>query len=380
MAQVQVLQSDPKLVKRLKKFGAFDVDACFDCGNCTAVCPLSNGKTSFPRKMITYAQQGLEGKLLSTPDMWLCDYCGECTKTCPRQAEPSEFMMAARRYAISKYTPTPISGMMFTSKSFVLIFMAVAALLPIGFFSTISLPAGAQATNMFSFIPEAWIHYAGIAVGVAIGLALLVGVVRMYGRITSGMEADGQKVPALGVWLRELVPTVFRESLVQQRSADCKTGETTEEKLTGRWFTHMTIFWGFLGLLVSTTLRFLIVPTNGAVVPLTDPVRLLGTLSGLLLSYGTLAMIVSRLRKTDVSTRSTRFTDWVFLALLFITGLSGFVLEASSYGNSGPFIDYALAAHLIVVFELLIMAPFTKFAHVIYRPFAIWMSRAYDRI
>ena len=89
MAQVQVLRSDPALVKRLKKFGAFDVEACFDCGNCTAVCPLSNGKTAFPRKMITYAQQGLEGKLLGTPDMWLCDYCGECTKTCPRQAQPS---------------------------------------------------------------------------------------------------------------------------------------------------------------------------------------------------------------------------------------------------------------------------------------------------
>ena len=226
MAQVQVLRSDPKLLKRLKEFGTFDVEACFDCGNCTAVCPLSNGKTSFPRKMITYAQQGLEGKLLSTPDMWLCDYCGECTKTCPRQAEPSEFMMAARRYAVSRYTPTSVSRLMFTSKAFVLLVMAVAALIPIGFLATFSLPSGAQATNMFAFIPEVWVHYAGIAVGVAIGAAALAGVVGMYRRIRSGMEADGQKVPGLGVWFRELVPTVFRESLVQQRSADCKTAET----------------------------------------------------------------------------------------------------------------------------------------------------------
>jgi hypothetical protein len=142
----------------------------------------------------------------------------------------------------------------------------------------------------------------------------------------------------------------------------------------------MMIFWGFAGLLVSTLLRYLAVPTNGNVVPPTDPVRLLGTLSGLILCYGTLAMIGGRLRKSEASTENTLFTDWVFLILLFFAGLSGFVLEALSYGSTASFTGYALGAHLIVVFEVLIMAPFTKFAHVLYRPLAIWMSRAYHRI
>jgi len=379
MAQVQVLHSDPTLMKRLKKFGAFEVDACFDCGNCTAVCPLSNGKTAFPRRMITYAQQGLEGKLLGTPDMWLCDYCGECTKTCPREAEPSEFMMATRRFAISKYTPTPVSRLIFTSKLFVLIFMAAAALVPIGLFATITMPAG-QATNMFAFIPEIWIHYAGIAVGVAMGLAVLAGVFRMYRRVTVGMAADGQEAhPGPKVWLRELVPTVFRDSLLQSRSAECKT-DPEDERLKGRWFNHMLILWGFLGLLASTALRFLIVPTNGEVVPLTDPVRLLGTVSGALLVYGTLAMMVSRTRKQEVSTRRTQFTDWVFLVLLLLAGLTGFLLEAFDYSSAQWLLNVGLATHLVVVFELLILAPFTKFSHAIYRPFAIWISRVYGRI
>lgn len=376
----QVLRSDPTLVKRLKRFGAFDVEACFDCGNCTAVCPLSNGKTAFPRKMITYAQQGLEGKLLATPDMWLCDYCGECTKTCPRQAEPSEFMMAARRFAISKYTPTPVARLMFTSKAFALLFMAVAAIVPIGFFSTLSLPTGGEATNMFAFVPEAWIHYAGIAVGVGVFLAVLIGVLRMYRRVAEGMEEGGQKRPTAGEWLGQLIPTVFKESLAQARSEECTTAASTEERMRGRWFTHMMIFWGFVGLLLSTALRYMVAPTNGAVVPLYDPVRLLGTVSGVLLAYGTLAMMMRRLGKTEISTRRTQFTDWVFLVLLFLTGVSGFVLEAASYGASVTFVDYALAAHLVVVFELLLTAPFTKFAHSVYRPAAIWMSRAYGRI
>ena len=380
MAQVQVLRSDPTLMKRLKKFGAFDIDACFDCGNCTAFCPVYNGKTSFPRKMFTYAQLGLEGKLLSTPDMWLCDYCGECTKTCPRQAEPSEFMMAARRFAISKYTPSPLAGMIFTSKAFVLLFMALAALIPIGLFASLQIPSGPGSTNMFLFVPEPWIHYSGIAVGATVGLAVLAGVLRMYRRLSGGMRESGEKGPGPKEWVRQLVPTVFKESLIQDRSRQCDADGSSEKWPGGRWLNHMLIFWGFLGLLVSTTLRYLVVPTNGDVVPLYDPVRLLGTASGVLLSYGTLVMIASRVGKVDVSMQRTQFTDWVFLALLFLTGVSGFVLEASTYGSSGGLIDYALAIHLVVVFELLIMAPFTKFAHVIYRPFAIWMSRAYHRI
>ena len=185
---VQALQVDPRLIRTLNRFGAFDVSACFDCGNCTAICPLSSDSTAFPRKLITYAQLGLEGKLLESPDIWLCDYCGECTRTCPRQAEPSEFMMAARRFAVSKYTPTPILRMIFSSRAFTLLFMAAAALIPAGIFMTLQMPSGPRSANMFSYIPEGWIHYAGIVVGVAVGLLVLAGVVRLYVLITGGLR------------------------------------------------------------------------------------------------------------------------------------------------------------------------------------------------
>ena len=373
------MQVDPTLMKRLKGFGAFDVSACFNCGNCTAVCPLSSETTSFPRRMITYAQEGLEGKLLESPDMWLCDYCAECTKTCPRQAEPSEFMMAARRFAVSKYTPTPVSRMMFTSKPFLALFMTVAALVPLGMFASLVDPAG-QGFNLFSTIPEDWIHYSGIAVGVAVGVFVLAGVLRMYLRISPGLRSGGAEGPGAAAWLRALVPTVVKDSLIQLRSEACQPESPLKERLKGRWFSHLMILWGFLGLLVSTGLRFLVVPTNGDVVPITDPVRLLGTVSGVAMTYGSLALIVRRARKSEESMKHTLFTDWVFLGLLFLAGATGFVLEGFDYSGVASYTNWALVVHLVVVFELLAMAPFTKFAHVVYRPFAIWMSRAYRRI
>ena len=92
---VQTVDSDFRNV--LARFGATSVIDCFNCGNCTAVCALSEGNTPFPRKLIRYAQLGLKEKLVQSPEPWLCYSCGECSATCPRDARPGETMAALRR-------------------------------------------------------------------------------------------------------------------------------------------------------------------------------------------------------------------------------------------------------------------------------------------
>ena len=84
--------------------------ACFNCGNCTAVCPLTDDDATFPRRLIRYAQVGMKEELLASKELWTCYYCGECSETCPRQAEPGEFMAAARRYAIASYDRTRLAS------------------------------------------------------------------------------------------------------------------------------------------------------------------------------------------------------------------------------------------------------------------------------
>lgn len=379
----QTLKVDPNFMKGIKKLGAFDISACYSCGNCTAICPLSSSSTNFPRRMITYAQLGLQKKVLASPDMWLCNYCGECTKTCPRQAEPAEFMMAVRRFAISKYSPTPLSRLIYSSRAFTLLFMAILAIIPLSLVASFHGPVNTQFTQMFSFVPEVWIHNIGLVMGVVIFGSLLWGLARMYLLISPGIpkasseRVEGAKSPSSAKsWLKELIITVFKESLVQYRSISCESNNESKGLLRSKWFTHMTIFWGFLGLLLSTMLRFIAFPTNGKLVPVTDPIRLLGIVSGLLLVYGTSLTINNRIRKSEISTSHTNFTDWIFLVLLLLSGLTGFVLDIFDYANAPVWVYGALVTHLVVVFELLLMAPFTKFSHSFYRPFAIWISRA----
>ena len=51
---------DPQFLTEMKKYGAVNVEKCFNCGNCTAICPLSTSSETFPRRLIRYAQLGLK--------------------------------------------------------------------------------------------------------------------------------------------------------------------------------------------------------------------------------------------------------------------------------------------------------------------------------
>ncbi len=375
--------ANPNLMTTLRRYGAFDVSACFSCGACTATCPLSTPTTSFPRKLIHYAQLGLKDRLLG-PDVWLCESCGECSDTCPRDAKPSEFMIALRKYEISELGVPALSRPLLTSRAFAASALAVLSLLFLGILALIERPADLTSVELFGFLPEAGVEIIGIAVGVvALGTAL-VGIVRLWRHLARGSPhrtpaaaaADGAgTVP----WTRTLAPAL-EDVLLQRRTRSCESEKRSATRWTSRWFIHQAVFWGFLGLLLATILRFVAVPVHGAVVPPWEPVRLVGIGSGVALLYGTLMMILRRVRKADRYTSRSTFMDWAFLVLLFLAGLGGFLVDLAQYAGL-PFWAYAfMLFHLVVVFDLLVLIPFTKFAHVVYRPFALWMSRVYGYV
>ncbi len=46
------IRLDPQLLKEFKEYGAVGIEKCFNCGNCTAVCPLASDEYNFPRDVI----------------------------------------------------------------------------------------------------------------------------------------------------------------------------------------------------------------------------------------------------------------------------------------------------------------------------------------
>ncbi|UCE05294.1 MAG: 4Fe-4S dicluster domain-containing protein [bacterium] len=111
------IKTNPTLLTEVRKFGQFDINACYQCGSCTVVCNLTNESASFPRRIVRYALMRLREPLQSSLEPCLCYYCGDCSTTCPRQTEPGEAMMTLRRFLTAQYDWTGISSKIYTSKA-----------------------------------------------------------------------------------------------------------------------------------------------------------------------------------------------------------------------------------------------------------------------
>ena len=101
-----------------------------------------------------------------------------------------------------------------------------------------------------------------------------------------------------------------------------------------------------------------------------------------MLTGGAAYYLYKRLRKSERHAKSSHFTDWVFVVLMILAGISGLLLTLSLY-MSATLPAYSIyVIHLVIVFDLVAMAPFTKFAHALYRPLAIWLNQVaigYDK-
>jgi NAD-dependent dihydropyrimidine dehydrogenase PreA subunit len=371
---------DLTLNRDLKRFGASDIDACFNCGNCTAVCQLSEDRAQFPRRLVRYGQLGMRDRLLAAKEAWLCWNCRDCSDTCPRQANPSDYLEAVKRYTIASMDPTGISRLMYTSTAFLIGFtLALAALFTGLLLSQAGTPASGR-LDLFGFIPLDLIHNLGVAVLAAVGLLAAISTVRLVLHLSRTLGPAGEEVDApagQGSVVGRAVAAirdVLDEMVRQRRFRTCDTDAARPAYLRS-WFVHYCIMWGFIGLGLATALDFLF-KTPGELVPLWYPPRLLGTVAGLALVYGTSIAIVRRLRGDDRTQSRLLPPDWLFLNLLFIVGLTGLVLEMAVYIPSLNGIGYGFfLVHVVLAMELLVMFPFSKFAHAVYRPLAYGLYR-----
>jgi ferredoxin len=376
---------DPSLLSEISEYGTVDIEACFNCGNCTAICPLAKD-ANFPRRIIRMAQLGMREALLASKELWLCYYCGDCSSTCPRQAEPGEFMAAARRYAIARYDPSGLAKLFFKSPAFATVLLALLAVLIGLFMVTMGDPsvAGAQtmsgsltapsSATLFQFLPRDLIHTVGLAAGGFVFLVALLGIGRMI-QAHRRLVSPGRKT-TWKTWIGALWNTLVVEMLGQKRyREDCESGTPWYFQ---KWFAHASTMWGFLGLLAATasdfTLDILGIKPTGTPVPLWYPVRLLGTITGVLLVYGTSVAIVKRLSKKDRSARYSWVSDWAFIILMWLSGITGFTLEIAIYLPQLPAWAYWIfLCHVVVAGEMLVLLPFTKFAHAVYRTLALYI-------
>jgi len=350
---------DPDLREELKAYGGDDVSACMNCGNCTAICPLSKDSTVFPRKAIRYMQLGMKEKLLQSPEPWLCYYCGECSETCPREANPGETMMAARRYLTSLYDWTGLSKRLYRSAAWEIGLLLAVALVVGALFLFLHGPLVMDHVEVNTFAPAEWVEVGDLILAGLLGFFLLTNASRMYRAVMKG-----QKVP-FSLAVREL-KTLLLHGLTQKRWRDCESRT--------RWLKHLLLVTGYatMFLFVVVLLRWF---QTDEVRSFWHPTRLLGYYATAVLLYVTVDSIFGRLRKKEEIHKHSDLSDWMFLILLFLTALTGILLHAFRLAD-WPMPTYVIyVVHLMIAVPMLVVeVPFGKWAHLLYRPLAVYVT------
>lgn len=372
---------DPSLMLEMSEFGALATEKCLNCGNCTAICTLSKDDDGFPRRVIRWVQLGMKDALLGSKELWLCFNCGDCSETCPQQAEPANLMSAARCYAIAQYAPFKIGGL-FCRRPWLGGLIASLMVLFFGaFIYSGHQVMASEGLRLFGFIPYELIHNVGVAAITLIGLISLITVASMISRIARANDLSlrhffiGSRMNGL----QALWDAVMVQSLAQKRyREECEARAEAKAWYRSKWFVHAATMWGFLGLLSATILDYLLdivgIKATGTWVPLWYPTRLIGTLSGLLFMYGASVLLYERWRRVDKAHSFSRPSDWLFLMLLWVSGFTGFVIEIALYLPGAPIWGYwVFVFHVAVSLTLLLLLPFTKFAHAVYRIVALYV-------
>ena len=370
------IKVDPTFMKDLKAFGLSDANKCMHCGNCTAICPLSEGDTTFPRKLIKYAQMGMKDKILQSPEPWLCYYCGDCSDNCPREADPGEFMMAMRRYLTSKYDWTGFARKFYTSHIFEYVAVAIVAIF-IGLLLTFF---HAESPNMeHAYLNSVWpapaVEIGDMIMGTILAILLLSNTYRCAKFIMGDMLF---KVP-LGVYIRNAWELVA-QFLTQKRFGEC-----TDRM---QWFVHLMIMTGY-----STVFLLVVVFLAGGIhliglshpslmfqrnVPHDwyNPIGLLGYYATFAIMYGTTYAIIGRLKKSKAPYKNSHGTDWMFLILLQLTAMTGIFIRFTIWLDL-PMTTYIMyVIHLMVAIPMLVLeVPFAKWAHLAFRPVALFLMK-----
>jgi len=381
--EILKVDADLSAVKEIQSVGGDTVKRCYQCATCSSVCPLASDEAPFPRKQMILAQWGFKEKLISDPSVWLCHQCGDCTKYCPRNARPGDVLAALRLLVTRELVPFKFMYTLYNNLWGlpILILIALAIIFPIMFLTFQGVP---DLTDPVSFPYNPEIHYkigfielpARVLMIDIIFLSLAAIVIIFMANAVNklwNMYLDNYNIPQayrydLITILKTYLGPAIKEILAHSRFEKCGAN-------AWRANPHKMLLFAFIILFITTGTVFILADMLGMHTPwnpITHPVKWLGNIGGILLLYGSIALITGRNKAVLENSLKTAYPDAFLLWLILLLGLTGFGIEIfRMVPGLYNFVAFVYLAHLVCVFLLFLAIPYSKFSHLIYRTTAI---------
>lgn len=386
-----VLVPNAQFTRRLMAVGAADLKKCYQCATCSVACPLSSPSHPFPRKEMIWASFGLEDKLMTDPDVWICHNCGKCSDLCPRGAQPAQLMSAARDMVYQDIVmPGTVARWMSSPKGLLwliaipailwLIVWGIRADLAGSWFPRTDgrIVFGAIFNGDYTIDPIFMLTFFG-------ALAILaVGARRLWQNLTpeGGVTVLGKVMP----WWKALWHVLWEEVISAKRFAECNLGPKSPEPERSRRVSHTLMVWSFCILAFVTTVVAIghwggrIFPSILIVtpMPMTFWVKIIANIGAIML-LAALILLTWRRLCLNPKTQSSSYYDWYLLGIIWAVGLTGILTQTFRLMDNihAAFIIYYL--HLVSIWMLFAYVPWSKLGHFVYRTVAMVHVKMYGR-
>lgn len=84
------------LMAEVEAEGGRNIRSCYQCGKCSAGCPVLFAMDWQPHQVMRLVHLGLKDVVLKSSSIWVCASCITCTTRCPRRVDIAGVMEALR--------------------------------------------------------------------------------------------------------------------------------------------------------------------------------------------------------------------------------------------------------------------------------------------
>ena len=381
------VQPDVEFIKYLKNVGGDTVKRCYQCATCSVVCPLSSDQSPFPRKEMIWSQWGMKERLLTDTDVYLCHQCGDCSEKCPRGAKPAEVLGAVRAYAYNYYAwPRGLATLASSAKGLPLLIGIPAVIVLIMWLLSGGLTsdwkanfeAGYGYQRMFGHWDFYWyaknIFFIVLFTVPPLGLALFAsykGVRNLWEGMAAKHELKTDYRPSVIQFSKDFLWPSVKEIISHKRFEECTVN-------TDRAKGHKPLVFAFIALFIVTTWSLvkndvlgLIWPSLHGPMPIWDPFKILANVATIAFLYGMYVIWKSRADKEKSSGTKGTFYDWFLIWMITAVGVTGLLTQVLRWVDMAVVGHIMYYLHLVSIVMLFLYIPYTKFAHLFYRTFAM---------
>ena len=221
-------------------------------------------------------------------------------------------------------------------------------------------PEPLHSVMLSKFAPVGLVDLGDRVLLVLLSFFLLTNAARMFYRLTRN-----QGIPAY-LYLKCL-PHLILQAATQKRWKECNESDATKN-----WVRHLLLVTGYVTMFTLVVVFLPWFQVNDTSVRWTS---FLGYYATAVLVGATVWMLIDRMRQQGEMYKFSHLSDWMFPVLLFLTAVTGIGLHVLRVNDFAMATYVMYTVHMAIAVPMLaVEVPFGKWAHLLYRPLAIYVA------